>query len=277
MTDKSPGPVTVGHLRVPGADLHYEVRGLGPVAVLIGCPMDATSFEPLANRLAVDHTVVTCDPRGIHRSTVDDRTVDVSPEQLADDLSRLLTHLDLGPVAVLGSSGGAVTALALVQTHSGQVHTVIAHEPPLEELLDDRDRLRAQTEDMVATYLSGDIAGAWSKFFAGADIDVSSEQIPFDSPFEPDPQAAIDEQFFFEHTLRPSTWWRPVVPALRAAPTRIVVGVGETSKGQVCDRTSTALADLLGTSPAAFPGGHVGFIEHPDEFAHRLRAVLNNH
>ncbi|MFG6202598.1 alpha/beta fold hydrolase [Nonomuraea sp. JJY05] len=53
----------------------------------------------------------------------------------ADDLSRLLTHLDARPATVLGSSGGAVTALALAQARPEQVHTVIAHEPPLLNLL----------------------------------------------------------------------------------------------------------------------------------------------
>ena len=58
----------------------------------------------------------------------------------ADDLARLLIHLDAGPAVVLGSSGGAVSALALVQAHPELVHTVIAHEPPLDELLDDREQ-----------------------------------------------------------------------------------------------------------------------------------------
>ena len=74
---------------------------------------------------------------------------DVTPEMLADDLSQLLTHLNTGPVAVFGSSGGAVTALALAQAYPEHVHTVIAHEPPLEELLEDRETLRSNLEHLV--------------------------------------------------------------------------------------------------------------------------------
>lgn len=101
---------TTGTLRVSGATLHYEVRGEGPVVVLAGCPMDADAFAALADLLALDRTVITTDPRGINRSTVDDIDADVTPETLAADLAQLLTYLGTGPVSLFGSSGGAVTA-----------------------------------------------------------------------------------------------------------------------------------------------------------------------
>ena len=53
-----------------------------------------------------------------------------------------------------------------------------------------------------------------------------------------------------------------------------MVGIGEESAGQLCDRTSRALAAALGIEPTMFPGGHIGFAEDPDGFAARLRAVL---
>ncbi|ASU82594.1 hypothetical protein CDO52_07160 [Nocardiopsis gilva YIM 90087] len=62
---------------------------------------------------------------------------------------------------------------------------------------------------------------------------------------------------------------------MRDAATRIVVGIGEDSTGQLCDRTSRALAAALGSAPVFFPGGHVGFTEQPDTFAARLREFLH--
>ena len=59
----------------------------------------------------------------------------------------------------------------------------------------------------------------------------------------------------------------------RAAP-RIVIGIGEDSTDQLCDRTSRALAAVLGIQTTFFPGGHIGFAEDPAAFASRLRAVL---
>jgi pimeloyl-ACP methyl ester carboxylesterase len=250
------------------------VRGHGPVVVLVGAPMDARSFAPLADRLAADHTVLTTDPRGINRSAVDDPDRDSTPQMRADDLARLVTHLDAGPAAVLGSSGGAVSALALVQAHPELVHTVIAHEPPLIELLDDREQLQAQTEDIIATHLSGDVTGSWRKFLAQANI--AMPEGVFEAMFggEREPQQAADELHWFAHEMRPTIRWQPDVSALRDCPTRIVIGIGEESRGQICDRTSTALTVALGIEPTMFPGGHTGFAEDPDRFDTRLRAVL---
>jgi pimeloyl-ACP methyl ester carboxylesterase len=263
-----------GSLEVPGARLHYEVRGQGPLVVLVGAPMVAAAFAPLADLLAVDHTVLTTDPRGSHGSPLDDPDQDSTPELRADDLSRLLTRLDAGPAAVLGSSGGAVSALALVQAHPEQVHTVIAHEPPLGELLEDREQVRARTDDLIAAYLAGDVIGAWTKFFEQANIPMPDGMIEQMFGGDRDPQLVAGERFWFAHEMRPTTRWRPDLSALRATPTRIVVGIGEESAGQMCDRTSTALAVALGIEPTRFPGGHIGFVDDPERFAERLRAVL---
>ena len=47
-------------LRVPGAILYYEVRGSGPVLLLIGAgSADATSFNGIAAHLADQFTVVS--------------------------------------------------------------------------------------------------------------------------------------------------------------------------------------------------------------------------
>jgi pimeloyl-ACP methyl ester carboxylesterase len=266
---------TVSTVTVPGARLHYEVRGSGPLVVLAGAPMDAAAFAPLADLLAADHTVVTTDPRGINRSPLDDPEQDSTPELRADDLARLVTHLDAGPATVFGSSGGAVTALALVQAHPELVRTIIAHEPPFFALLDDRERLAAQTEDFIATYLSGDVLGAWAKFMDLAGIVLPDGMLEQMFGGERDPQAVADERRWFAHEIRGTSYWQPDLGALGEAAPRIVIGIGEESAGQHCDRTSRALAGVLGTEPVMFPGDHIGFVEDPERFATKLRSVLN--
>lgn len=275
-------PVTSGVLDAPGVRLYHEVRGAGPVVVLVGSPMDAHPFTALAELLAVDHTVLTTDPRGIGRSPLDDPEQDSTPELRADDLSRLLAHLGAGPAVVLGSSGGAVAALALAQAHPEQVLTVVAHEPPLEELLDDREARRAAVEHMIETYRTEGPGAAWALFLGEANIDEAGEHGPSgarpepdDGPHERDPQEVADERRFFLHELRATTRWVPDVEALRTGTPRVVVGIGEESTGQLCDLTSTALAQRLGVEPVRFPGDHVGFAAHPEAFARRLREVLD--
>ena len=266
--------VTTGELAVPGARLYYEVRGQGPAVLLLGSPMDADAFAPLAGLLAGDHTVVTMDPRAIHRSSVDDRDQDSTPPMRADDVARLLTHLDLGPAAAFGSSGGAVTVLALAEARPDLVHTVVAHEPPLDELLEDREERRAVAGKIVTAYLTEGRAAAWRLFLADANIDLPEPVFAeiFGAPLEG--HAAADEDFFFRHEMRPTIEFVPDLDALRTGGTRIVVGIGEQSAGQVCDRTSRALARGLGIEPVLFPGDHTGFAEDPEGFAPALRPFL---
>ena len=266
--------ITTGTLDVPGARLYYEVRGSGPLVALVAAPMDARSFAPLADLLATDHTVLTTDPRGISRSEVDDRHRDSTPEDRAGDVARLIEHLGAGAAAVLGSSGGAVTALALAASRPELVAAVVAHEPPLHELLPDREELFRRTDEMIATYLAGDVLGAWRAFLDVADIHLPDEafEAVFGGPREG--RAAEDERFGFEHMLRATTRWRPDPERLTRVPTRVVVGIGDASAGQLCDRASRALAAALDTEPVMFPGGHTGFADDPVGFAGRLRTVI---
>ena len=265
---------TTDTLRVPDALLHYEVRGRGPLVVLVAAPMDARSFEPLADLLAADHTVLTTDPRGINRSKVDDPDVDATPELRADDLARLVRHLDVGPAALFGSSGGAVSVLALAQANPELAHTVITHEPPLTGLVPDGEDLLRRTDEMIDTYRSGDAVGAWKEFMAIADIHMPDQVIEHMFGGERDPQDVADERFQYEHMLRPSVRWEPDFDALRSASTRIVVGIGEDSDGELCERTSQALAAGEPGRLDAEAGGHIGFVDDPDRFAVRLREVL---
>src|SRR5215210_8768179 len=102
---------TTQHLAVPGAKVYYEVRGSGPLLLVIGQPMTSGPFAPLADLLATDHTVVTYDPRGVGESTVDDRSRAITAEIEADDLAAIIDAVGGGPADVFGSSGGAVAGL----------------------------------------------------------------------------------------------------------------------------------------------------------------------
>lgn len=270
----SSSPVTSGTLAVPDGRLYYEVRGSGPLIALVGAPMEAEPFAAVADALATDHTVLTMDPRGHGRSELDDPNQDSTPELRADDLARLITHLGVGPAAVFGSSGGAVTGLALVLTHPEVVHTLIAHEPPVREYLDDRAELRAVTADILATYGTDGPVPAMRKFFALTGIPVPDFMIEQMFGGERDPRVVAGERFWFEHEFNGTVEFRPDFEALRAAPARIIIGIGDASAGQFCDRTSRALAAGLGIEPELFPGGHGGFTEDAESFAKRVREVL---
>ncbi|GAA0610246.1 alpha/beta hydrolase [Kribbella sandramycini] len=251
--------------------VYYELRGAGPLVVLVGSPMDADSFAPLADLLASDYTVLTTDPRGHRRSPLDDPNHDSRPEHRAGDLAALIKAVG-GPAIVFGSSGGAVSALALAQEYPELVRAVIAHEPPLLNLLDDSAEQLAISADLCATYLSGDVLGGWRKFFAQANLELPDGMLELMFGGERDPQAVADEEYWFAHEFAWTVGWQPDLGVLRN--TRIVPGIGVESAGQLCERTTSALAAGLGVAPVRFPGDHTGFAEDPNGFLPALRAVL---
>jgi hypothetical protein len=82
---------------------------------------------------------------------------------------------------------------------------------------------------------------------------------------------------------RAVTSFRPDPDALAAAPTRIVIAVGEESQGTFTGRTATGTAELLGQEATVCPshhggflGGEFGYAGQPEAFAQRLREVLGD-
>jgi pimeloyl-ACP methyl ester carboxylesterase len=261
-------------LDVPGARLYYEQRGSGPLLLVIGSPMDSTGFTQLAEAMSDSYTVVTYDPRGIGNSTREDDDEDITPELQADDVHRLIEALGGGPVEFFGSSGGAVVGLALVQAHPGDIRTLVAHEPPVIELLDDAAEQRAAIAKIYDTYLAEGGGAAMMMFMKHIGV-LPAEDAPRWQP-TPEQAARMDatNKVFYEHLILQTTAFRPDPDALRAAPTRIVVGVGETSQGQLAHRTGLAVAKWLGTTPVEFPGDHGGFIPLAEPFSKLLKDQL---
>src|ERR1700682_3195294 len=134
--------MTTHKLETTGADIVYDVHGPLPTAggrptlFMIGQPMDASGFTTLASYFP-DRTVITYDPRGLGRSIRKDRRTAHTPAVQAADVHAVITAIGTGPVEMFASSGGAVTALALVTAYPDDVTTLVAHEPPLIAVLPD--------------------------------------------------------------------------------------------------------------------------------------------
>ncbi|MFC8172314.1 alpha/beta fold hydrolase [Streptomyces sp. NPDC057242] len=281
-------------LETAGADLVYDVRGPLPTAdgrpplFMIGQPMDAGGFAALAARFP-ERTVVTYDPRGLGRSTRKDGRDDHTPQVQADDVHAVIEALGAGPVEMFASSGGAVTALAVVAARPADVTTLVAHEPPLITLTPDGPAaVRARAEVRDAYERRGWGAGM-AAFVAMTSWEGEFTDAYFAQP-QPDPAAfgmpTEDDGSRDDPLLSDRSWavsgYRPDVDALAAAPTRIVIAVGEESVNVQTGRTSVATAELLGQRVTVFPSHHGGFCDgefgypgKPDEFAHRLRQVLD--
>ena len=285
---------TTHTLETPGAAIAYDVRGPLPTTdgrpplLLIGQPMDASGFATLASYFP-DRTVVTYDPRGLGRSARTDGRVDHEPTVQAEDVHAVVEALGAGPVELFASSGGAVTALALVTAHPGDVTTLVAHEPPLIPVLPDAEaaeRAQAGFRDVYEAKGSGAGMAAFIAMtsWRGEFTDEYFAQAP------PDPaqfgMPAEDDGSRGDPLLSDRSWavtgYRPDVDALAAAPTRIVIAVGEESLDTFTGRTAVATAELLGQEATVFPshhggfmGGEFGYAGQPEAFARRLREVLD--
>jgi len=281
---------TTRTIEAPGATLTYDVRkgdSPAPVLFLIGSPMGAGGFGTLASHFP-DRTIVTYDPRGVERSAKADPASQSTPEQHADDVHRIIAELDAGPVDLFASSGGAVNALALVATHPDDVRTLVAHEPPLASILPDRDNALALNEAIHDTYMRRGFGAGMAHFIAAV-----SHNGPISPEFaaQPGPDPAMfglpteDDGTRTDPLLGQNmitcTHYEPDFDALRAASTRIVLGAGVQSEGQMANRGAHAVAERLGITAVAFPSDHGGFLGgeygqagDPDAFAAKLREVL---
>lgn len=281
---------------VPGASVVYDVRGdLQPDVtplVLIGSPMDASGFGTLASHFA-DRVVVTYDPRNTGRSVCDDPAAEVSAEQHADDLHAVLTALGTGPVDLFGSSGGALNALVLVSRHPDDVRLLVAHEPPLTQVVPDAAEAAAVVDDMYATYQAQGQGPAMAKFITFV---MHRGKVPADYLDRPAPDPAMFGMSSDDDGSRNDPLMNNLrrgcnvdldLDAVKASATRVVLAAGEESggpdEGEFACRASYGVAAALGDEVVVFPSGHSGFLGgefgqtgKPDEFAARLREVLES-
>ncbi|MET7951429.1 alpha/beta hydrolase [Micromonospora sp. NPDC005324] len=281
-------------LVIPGVDVVYDVRGPLPPAgahralLMIGQPMAAEGFTALAPHFT-DRTVLTYDPRGLGRSVRKDGRSDHTPQQQAADLHALVQALDVGPVDLFASSGGAVTALELVATHPDDVATLVAHEPPINAVLPDATAAERARAGFYEAYQAKGSGAGMAAFIAMTSWQGEFTDAYFAQP-APDPamfgMAADDDGRRDDPLLSQNSWaitdYRPDASVLTAAPTHIVVAVGEESTDTYTARTALGLAALLGQEAVVFPshhggflGGEFGYAGKPEEFAARLREVLD--
>ena len=166
----------------------------------------------------------------------------------------------------------------------------MAHEPPLIPVLPDAaaaERARAGFRDAYEAKGSGAGMAAFiamtswrgeftDKYFAQAAPDPADFGMPAEDDGSRDDPLLSDRSWAI-------TSYRPDVAALAAAPTRVVIAVGEESLDTFTGRAAVATAELLGQQATVFPshhggflGGDFGYAGRPEAFAHKLREVLDD-
>lgn len=269
---------TASTLKVPGASIHYEKRGRGPLLLIIpGGPQDAGVFDAFAQELADRYTVVAYDPRGNSRSRFDGAPKPLDVNQQADDAAALIGAMGQGPALVFGTSGGAQIGLNLAARHPGAVKALVAHEPPTVMLLDDPSAELAGIRALQDTYRREGVDAAMAQFFTanglGEGDGPSFEEMPPEA-METFQRVSGNFEYWLAEGMMPLSVAEPDVEALRAGKAPIVVAIGEGSAGQPIHAMSSALARKLGVEPMSFPGDHMGYEMQMEAFAQRLDGVL---
>jgi pimeloyl-ACP methyl ester carboxylesterase len=276
----------------PGATLAYDIRAAeaesgAPALLMIACPMDASGFTTLATYFP-DRTVVTYDPRGVSRSQRADGATWSTPEEHAEDLHRLISALDAGPLDIFASSGGAVNALALVARHAEQVRTLVAHEPPTATVLPDREHALAAIVDIHRTYERDGLGPGMANHRHHHSRGSAPGRLrrPSAEPSRLRPTDRGRRHLQRPHARRAHRRLHPLRARLRRPASRLdphyhrcrsrVQGHVHPPRG-----ARLAVAERLGSKAVIFPSHHGGFLGgefgwhgQPDAFAATLRQVL---
>jgi pimeloyl-ACP methyl ester carboxylesterase len=279
---------------VPGARLHCEASGAGPMLLLIaGAAAGASALAGLATRLSGKYLTVTYDMRGLSRSPLDGPAEEVGVEQLADDAHRVLAAFTSEPAYVFGSSGGGLVGLELLARHPEQVRTLIAHEPAAIALLPDGWQWQDFVEELEELSRSHGPGVAMGRFLEGIEAiggpGESRAGQPSPRPAGPLPDLATmsprtralmrrsqaNMQHFFDHQIRRAAGYLPDIEALSRVGNKIVIGVGAASGGQAPHLAALEVARRLGLEVVRFPGDHQGFSAQAAEFSAVVDRVLS--
>ena len=276
-------------LTVPGAKLFYEVGGQGPLLIMIpGAAGTGEVFRPLIASLAERYQVVTYDRRGFSRSELDGpQDYDHRLDTDADDVRRLIMQLtdkrstpQSGsvdkPAIVFGNSSGATVALEVLIRYPERVDIVVAHEPPVVNLLPDAAKWIAFFDEVYDTYRQSVVTKAMHQFASGVLGSEDSKVLARNMKLHTNEQNLANATYWMEHELRQYPRVGLDLDALTAHSEQILLVGGRDSQDQMTYQPGKVLAQKLGLDIVNLPGGHLGFMAYPTEFAHEFMDALKD-
>jgi pimeloyl-ACP methyl ester carboxylesterase len=267
---------TSGLIEVGTTELFAEVHGSGPTLLLItGSTGDAGAWAHLVPVLAEEFTVVSYDRRGFSRSPRPAGWTASSVGEQAEDAAGLLGALDLAPAAVVGHSAGGSIACALVAHHPQVVRQAVLYEPPLFAVVPGGDQVVAGMRAVVEPAMAQGGPRQAMEAFMRANVG----DTVFDRWSEITGPAGRDRVLDNGAVLFPieMPWLACFVPdraAMRAAKVPLTVVTGADDHDTWFGAATTWLAAGTGAGQAELPGGHLGFLTHPEQFVALVRRLL---
>ena len=255
-------------------DLYYDTTGDGPTLLIIpggaGHPM---GLDAITDVLSPHFTVVVLDPLGLAHGRLGEPIADQRVQDWSDRARRVLdATLPEGESAyVFGTSAGAIVALDLLARHPERLRHVVVHEPPCVGVLPDGARQQALFGEICDVYRAKGLAAAGALMTAVLEDREVAGELPEGQPLSREEELLNPMALSLAHVLRPFTAY---APETGPAPVRLTVGAGVDSRGQLLHRTAEFLAKDRQADLVEFPGGHLGILQHPADFAERLTRTL---
>ena len=259
----------IEYLEVQGVTLYYEIRGKGPVLLMIPAGGgDASSYNEVADYLSAWYTVVTYDRRGYSHSKLNNPDEIPTIESNADDVHYLLQKITREPAFVFGSSSGGVIALDFVTRFQQQVSTLIIHEPAKNIIPNPEEPF----VDLATLYKEGGPAAVQK--YIGVDFNARKSAVAGAGA-----QRSANMKFFMEKEPKAIGEYQFNLDGLTAAAKKvhIIIGGSTTAKEATGYRGAQSAAAFFDTPIIDFPGDHAGYINFPKEYAYQLHTILAQH
>ena len=161
--------------------------------------------------------------------------------------------------------------MTVLTRHPSVVRTVVPHEPPCVRQLPDGQKWVDFFFGVYDLYLVSGMQPALEKFRERAFAE-SDRQVMTRAP--KNEYSLANATYWFEHELRQYPAVDLDLDALKAHADRIVLMAGRESRGYPTYEVSVELGRKLGRDLIELPGGHIGHVTQPAEFAREFVQAL---
>jgi 3-oxoadipate enol-lactonase len=252
---------------------YYEESGQGvPVVLICGIGAELQSWRFNAPELSKHFRVICFDNRGAGRSSAPDEPY--SLEQMVEDLAALLDHLQIPAASLIGWSMGGMVAQLFALAHPGRIrslvllHTTLAPDAFVNGPFDALEQMRRS-----------DIPYECSVRFLARMV-YSPSVVNNSDVFEKIVQFTLNNPY--RQTLTGFLRQLSAVRAHRAADVsairaRTVVLAGEADQLTPTYVSQALAAAIPNAELSILPGGHAGFVEHPDVYNRAFIEALRDH
>jgi len=266
---------------VNGMRVFHELTGNGaiPVVLVHGSWSSHRSWDLVVPGLAQQVRVATYDRRG-HSGSERPATQGSVHEDVAD-LAALLENLQLAPAFVVGNSFGGSIALRLAGQRPELLRGVVAHEPPLFQLLGSDPACASMLDEV------GRRVGAVTQRIVGGDHEGAAEQFAETVALGPGAWAQLPPETrrtmvenaptFLDETRDPEALTLDL-GSLRNCERPVLLTSG--------DQSPPAFAPVIARLAEALPraevvtlagAGHVPQVTHPELYVETVAAFVRRH